>query len=994
VHTLSAANTAGFTVAGDPVKDVFIKFDYIPTVTDITGAGIEVCPVFRYIDQNNYYFGRVYVSSADTYQLQIWRVKDGVFTGISPDSPVVSGLPHVAGQAVTIAAAMEGRTMMLKVWRASDAEPYTWQQVESDKDDENALDAPGQWGIRSGIELGNTNAKPFSFNYDNVDVRIIRLTGEMASLTPSWDESHKIKTSRMTVRGVLQRLSQGDAPIRSPMRRAYDSIGTPGSTLLPPVAYWPCEDGARSSSVASGLADGQPLLFNAGVSPDFASNSDFLCSDSLLQLNNSDLTGEIPTYTNTGKIMLRFLISIPASGTVDQDVIARIFLNTGSFWFIDLMYRTGGSLSFQAYDYGNVQLHNEGAFAHGLNGKFFRVQLAFTQTGADIGWELSSLEVGQTVGGTNGGTWTNRTLGAAIRLVLNPYRNIDSVAIGHVGIQKEVSTLFDFLPQLNAYIGETTGRRFLRLCQENGVDAAMWGDPDLGAPMGAQRVDSLVKLLRECADTEQGLLIEARSFSGLILRMRDTLYAQAYTLTLDYANKEVAPDLIPPNDDSGLRNDITAERAFGSSYRSIRGQGEGPKNAGRPWEDPEAVGPYSGRVTVNTQDDGQLMDVADQALRIGTAPDTRYPQVSVNLASGSISRAQLLAVLAVNVGDRIRVVNLNSADIYQPLDQIVHGYSESFADQYSHDITFNTTQYSPWDITVLDQTWLDGDVTLAEDVDTSETSIDVYSNPLLSTDGADYPYDVVPNGERWTVASVTSVGPLFVAAGAVAHAANANVTPTLPAGMSTGDLMVLYACAQELTAIPTAPAGWTTLWDLGCVQIFGRLKQPGDTDPTVTLGGTHSAGCTHSARIFAFRNVLLVPTVMAQTFTGGGQDITVPAIDIPGGQALLVWFGWKADDWTGADPISPEYTEIGDDSSTLGNDQGIVVNYGLVAGGGTVNANLFKITGGAAASTRGVTMAWVNPQTMTVTRGVNGFTKTHANGSAVPMAQQSSYLGR
>jgi hypothetical protein len=98
---------------------------------------------------------------------------------------------------------------------------------------------------------------------------------------------------------------------------------------------------------------------------------------------------------------------------------------------------------------------------------------------------------------------------------------------------------------------------------------------------------------------------------------------------------------------------------------------------------------------------------------------------------------------------------------------------------------------------------------------------------------------------------------------------------------------------------------------------------------------------------------------------------------------LLIWAGWKADDWTSVATLGG-ITEISEATSVAGNDAGIVWDYNTSAGVPTVVGGSFVVTGGTSQISRGCVFALRSVyQTLTVTRGVNGITRAHAVGEEV-----------
>ena len=70
---------------------------------------------------------------------------------------------------------------------------------------------------------------------------------------------------------------------------------------------------------------------------------------------------------------------------------------------------------------------------------------------------------------------------------------------------------------------------------------------------------------------------------------------------------------------------------------------------------------------------------------------------------------------------------------------------------------------------------------------------------------------------------------------------------------------------------------------------------------------------------------------------------------------LIVWVGWKQDDWIS---VASPGTEIMEGASSLGNDQGIVWAYQVQTTAAAVPINAFVVTGGGAAISRSMVMSF------------------------------------
>lgn len=180
------------------------------------------------------------------------------------------------------------------------------------------------------------------------------------------------------------------------------------------------------------------------------------------------------------------------------------------------------------------------------------------------------------------------------------------------------------------------------------------------------------------------------------------------------------------------------------------------------------------------------------------------------------------------------------------------------------------------------------------------------------------------------------------------------VTATAPASA---------AYARYGPTIASTPTGETLHVD--DVQFFAW--------PIVTFtGGT--AGSDTSAQAIALRNVSLDQVKAATpSVNGSAQNITYPALSPDYDYCLILYAGWKQDDWTS---VASPGTEIAEVVSTAGNDHGLVWAYQAQTTRADVSSGSFTVTGGVSAVSRGFTLAIRGGQTLTVTRAVNGVTKT------------------
>jgi hypothetical protein len=576
-----------------------------------------------------------------------------------------------------------------------------------------------------------------------ITTRDPRFHGEVSSWPPRWDITGTDVYVPIEAAGPLRRLAQGDV-LGSAMYRArvYDTASL--------VAYWPLEDGEGSTQLAPALSH-EPLSITG--TPNLASFDGFTCSYPIPVLNGAELRGAAPAYEDTGETQVRWLMAVPAGGAEDGQVLVH-FYTTGSVRRWEVFYGTGGTLGLRAFDTGGTQLFTTAPLAYAVDGELLLVSVELTQDGTDVHYTLSTLAVGESSGLTSDGTLASATVGRVGVITVSPAGGIADVAIGHLSVQATVTSLFETNEQLDAWRGEKAGRRVQRLCREEGIPFQSVGDLDDTVRLGAQLPGTLVDLLREAASADMGMLFERRDRLGVGYRTRTSLYNQTAVLALDYEAHELAEPPSPVDDDSAIRNDVTVTRTGGSSARAV--QETGTLSVLPP---PDGVGRYASEVTVSVEYDLDLFDQAGWRLRAGTIDEARYPQLSINLAHPSIAGDSALtaAVRLVDVGDLVTVDQPPAWLPPETISQIVQGYSEDLGN-FEHALVLNCSPAAPYTVATYDGTarYMPVDTVLDEDLDTTETAVDITTptGPLWSTAASGF--DILVGGERMTVTAVGS----------------------------------------------------------------------------------------------------------------------------------------------------------------------------------------------------------------------------------------------
>lgn len=593
--------------------------------------------------------------------------------------------------------------------------------------------------------------------------RVYRFTGEISSWPQRWDPTGSDIWVEIEASGITRRLQQGADPLQSALRRQLSTASTDI------VAYWPMED-EGADRFTSAVDGSRPLVLRSGTACDPAANNDFVGSAPLPTFSTGVYRASVPGYsTSAGQTQLRFLLAIPSSGLTATSLLAQLSC-TGSARRWDVWWSVGDNLIHTStYDSDGVRIDTQ---TTGLDprGKLLRVSLELTQNGSNIDYEVVWLEQGERVGFFNSYTLTSNTVGRvyAVSVGGEDGQDLGGTTIGHVSLSNQITSIHDAAPQFNAYgaygdgwyLGENPITRMIRLSEENDAGQMEVTSFDLlgnDTTMGAQGVKTYLELLRECVETDLGLLYEPRDRLGLGYRSRLALYNQAPKLALSYSGHELADSLNPVDDDQRVRNDVTITRDRGSSHRAVLESG--PLSVNAP---PDGVGRYADAITLVLGTDDQLADQAGWRLHLGTVDEARYPQIKLNLRHPTFDgdAAMRLAALLTDLGDRITISGVPTWLPPDDISLLVQGYSEVF-DSFEHEVTFNCSPESPWHVGQVDTEGYDrldtAGSSLAAAATSSATSlsVSVTAGPLWTTASANLPFDIFVAGERMTVTAVS-----------------------------------------------------------------------------------------------------------------------------------------------------------------------------------------------------------------------------------------------
>lgn len=687
----------------------------------------------------------------------------------------------------------------------TDSASWSWTDITSDvqvaengsvsitlgRADEASTTQPAQLSLTLDNRQNLYSQSALSPNWPNVRkntpirVRVIyqgvpytRFVGYVVGFTPKWDVTGNYAVVALTASGFLRVLGQRKTPTLSCARQGF--VGISGL-----VAYWPCEDGSLANQIAPATTNTPAGTYSG--SPNFASNSTWISSLALPTMRDGSFRFFITNNVATGSTQMRCFVVLPSSGTPDASTLVSIFTDGGSStnvyrWDIQYFQAFGGSLNMNAYDANGILLTSPFVTFDPLDGKAFQLGFQMTQSGSNINWLMSVYVQDAPVGSTVSNTLTGQQLGKITQIQLAPNGDQSSLAIGHLTVQKTITSIFDVISNVNGYDSEAVTTRVSRVCSQNGaIPVTVWTDSDgyAGHAMGKQLSNTPLNLLREAETSDLGLLADGLN-PGLTFIERRYQDSLPVSMTLDPLHGDIQPSWAPVDDDQRIINKCTVSTVNKSSAvyedtSSTLGTG--------------TIGTYDSQVQISAHADVIGTYRASWQVHLGTVSGYRYPTVQLALHH---SPGQLLPWLATSLLSRVDVVNMQSAYAQAIPGRVslqAQGWTETI-DQFTWDIQLNTVAYDPWRIIELAATTgdtneflchLDADAsTLAADAVVGATSLTVQTatgGALWTTTADDFPFDINVAGIQVTVTTITGASSpqTFTVTG---------VTKPLPAGSS------------------------------------------------------------------------------------------------------------------------------------------------------------------------------------------------------------------
>lgn len=621
----------------------------------------------------------------------------------------------------------------------------------------------------------NPNSPLFGLIGRNTQIRFsrrgtLRFWGEIPEWPPEWVEGGQDAWVTVTAAGILRHVLAGNAPL-------LQSALTRSQVAANPAIGWTLED-ASSAIVGAPLHAGDPTMIPFGPIG-FGGVTDLggaLASPNMGSAGILIGANVLPATPITGS----WGVEWAAKATESQsNAMVDVVDNAGNSFYVltpwtlptfpmalNVVNPTTGAI----FNTSSTLFSSDGVF----NNSWHYYAMYFQQSGSNITAQLYVDGV-LAVSGNTSITGVNFTLGAP-HTIQGPTDISGFKTAGPDGSLKSISHVSFFAgttpsliyAALTGYTGETAARRIQRLLGENSLGSVIIGDPDDSMQMGAQGVDKLVDLLYDCETADMGYLFEDRNTFSMGYRTRASIQNQPPKLWMNYqASGNVVNPIKPADNDQRIINDSTVQRKGGGSVRATLTSGPmstAPVSQG-------GIGTYPETPTVNVFTDLQAGDVAGWHVNVGTVDEQRYDQINVNVANTLYNHGLTgLADQMCNVitGDMIQIDN---PPVWAQMDSIktVHVGQTEFFNQFLHTITYDTVQYTPYVMGILDDLILGR---FESDSTTVQTGIDAVTTTFLgltatgelwittALNAADFSFDVMvlTTGERLTVSDITGTG--------------------------------------------------------------------------------------------------------------------------------------------------------------------------------------------------------------------------------------------
>jgi len=607
----------------------------------------------------------------------------------------------------------------------------------------------------------------------------LRFQGYLTSCKPKRGSGGE-RMVRLQAHGVGRRLKQDKGEAKSAIRRFFDIQPTDGgSAYSGPLAYWSLEDASGSTSAASGLRGGTPMLVAGGSSS--GAGARFGASQGRTQPPSTGF--EVP------RIGAKSFVSLAEGGTLSavlphslepryavqmisfswsdasDIVLARWFTPGGVFFRYEVINRASGFVEVVGYTTGGGGTGTTLCTTDpSVPIDEWELVVYQRQSGSNVEtyfYMLQALTTGQ-IGYSDFDSRAG-TLAVPRHVFLNPdMATADGTAIvgsenlrsditnAHLAIWHDVPNFMTtgtassitgtLCAPWNGWIGESATDRMVRLCAEEGIEIDVIGESDVA--MGFQDAGTFLSLLQECAKADQGLLLDGLG-PGFTYIARTELYSSAAALTFDAdGGGDLIGQVDGEHDDLRRVNSYTAKSPDGGERTFTQTGGDLGS---------DTVGIYRDGDNHSMYIEDDLYQLAAWKVGQGTVPGVRYPRIEVNFAK-PVTSAKASAWLVTRPFSRIDVLGIESGTSNPDRSFVVRAWRERWNSR-SWPVTYTLAPYDVYAVTVLaDSTsptpgeftsWLDADADLVTMTD-------------LAAGGTSVTVDVGPTGTTLTHPAVSS----------------------------------------------------------------------------------------------------------------------------------------------------------------------------------------------------------------------------------------------
>lgn len=614
--------------------------------------------------------------------------------------------------------------------------------------------APGTTSWSDGLATPNTWTVSASAAITASDYRF---WGEVSKLPQRWDSSGKDVYAPVLAGDLIQRLSQGQKTLESPIFRNLSQYAADG--------YFPLEEGPTTPTVVSAYVGrgGAIIQGNFNADPTLPGSAGALTfADDTGYMSGAAIPGP---PTGTAYCLLYFRMpSVPLA----DSTIASFYFTGGTAYRLNIIVGTA-TYTFNWIDNnGSVIANNAINFGAGAGpNQWIAMRVRAVQSGGNINYDYGWYPVGAPVFYGSAGSFVG-TIGRAKNFISYAYTGKTGLSLAHVLMARsDVGfTDYSFYGSTNGYRGETAGNRAARLSREQAVPLWLVGNSNdtFNEPMGAQSTSTYLDLMKECADLSGGLLYSPRDKFGLALRLPTAIRNQG-NVSLSYTSKHFSGTMEPDEDDALIRNDVTVTRPNGGFGRKVKTTGT--LNTAEPTTGPDAVGLYDSTIALNANTDDRLIPLAEREVFFGTWDELRYKKVQVNLerapfvASSTLTRS----VRGLDIGDPFTITGLPAWLPPDDVELLIIGYTEQLMNR-GQEIIWNTAPYGPYRaLNDLSGTTLARGRVAASNSTTSGTLNTAAVSMLVATPTGklwgstikkpgNFPYNITVAGEVMTVTAI------------------------------------------------------------------------------------------------------------------------------------------------------------------------------------------------------------------------------------------------